>query len=62
MFRTRTGAAGLSIISNSLLILLKAAAGILSGSISIISEAIHSGIDLVAAVIAFFSLRLAGVI
>ncbi len=60
MFRTRTSAAGLSIISNSFLILLKVAAGILSGSISIIAEAIHSGIDLVAAVIAFFSLRLAG--
>lgn len=60
MFRTRTSAAGLSIISNSLLILLKVTAGILSGSISIISEAIHSGIDLVAAGIAFFSLRLAG--
>jgi len=60
MFRTRTGAAGLSIISNSLLILLKMAAGILSGSISIISEAIHSGIDLIAAGIAFFSLRIAG--
>jgi len=61
MFRTRTSAAGLSIISNSFLILLKVVAGILSGSISIISEAIHSGIDLVAALIAFFSLRLAGV-
>ena len=60
MFRTRTSAAGLSIISNSLLILLKVAAGILSGSISIISEAIHSGIDLLAAVIAFVSLRIAG--
>ena len=60
MFRTRTSAAGLSIISNSLLILLKVTAGILSGSISIISEAIHSGIDLFAAGIAFFSLRLAG--
>jgi len=60
VFRTRTSAAGLSIISNSLLILLKVTAGILSGSISIISEAIHSGIDLVAAGIAFFSLRLAG--
>ena len=60
MFRTRSGAAGLSIISNSFLILLKVTAGILSGSISIISEAIHSGIDLMAAVIAFFSLRFAG--
>lgn len=60
MFRTRTGAAGLSIISNSFLILLKVTVGILSGSISILSEAIHSGIDLVAASIAFFCLRLAG--
>lgn len=55
MFSTRTGAAGLSVFSNSLLILLKVAAGILSGSISIIAEAIHSGIDLVVALIAFFS-------
>jgi len=60
MFRTRTSAAGLSIISNTLLILLKVVAGILSGSISVIAEAIHSGIDLVAAGIAFFSLRIAG--
>lgn len=60
MFKTRTGAAGLSVLSNTLLILLKVVAGILSGSISIIAEAIHSGLDLVAAGIAFFSLRIAG--
>ncbi len=60
MFKTKTSAAGLSIISNSLLILLKLVAGLLSGSISIIAEAIHSSIDLVAAVIAFISLRIAG--
>jgi len=60
MFRTRTGAAGLSVMSNTMLILLKVVAGILSGSISIIAEAIHSSIDLVAAVIAFVSLRIAG--
>jgi len=60
MFNTKTGAAGLSVLSNTLLILLKLVAGILSGSISIIAEAIHSGIDLVAAVIAFISLRIAG--
>ncbi len=60
MFQTRTGAAGLSVLSNTLLILLKVVAGILSGSVSIIAEAIHSGIDLVAAVIAFISLRIAG--
>lgn len=47
--------ARLSILSNTLLILMKLAAGILSGSVSIISEAIHSSMDLVAALIAFFS-------
>ena len=50
--------AALSIASNTVLILLKIAAGILSGSISIISEAIHSGMDLIAAVIAFLSVRM----
>lgn len=49
--------ARLSIISNTLLIIMKLAAGIISGSVSIISEAIHSSMDLVAAIIAFFSVR-----
>jgi cation diffusion facilitator family transporter len=49
--------ARLSIFSNSLLIILKFLAGIISGSVSIISEAIHSGMDLLAAIIAFFSVR-----
>lgn len=49
--------AALSIVSNTVLIILKVIAGILSGSISIISEAIHSGVDLIAAIIAFFSVR-----
>lgn len=48
-------AAVMSIVSNSLLILLKFIAGIISGSISIISEAIHSGSDLFASIITFFS-------
>jgi cation diffusion facilitator family transporter len=60
MFRTKTGAAGLSVLSNTLLILLKLVAGILTGSVSIIAEAIHSGIDLLAALIAFVCLRIAG--
>jgi cation diffusion facilitator family transporter len=47
--------ARLSIISNTLLIIMKLFAGIISGSVSIISEAIHSSMDLVAAIIAFFS-------
>ncbi|MDD3436856.1 MAG: cation diffusion facilitator family transporter [Candidatus Gastranaerophilales bacterium] len=48
-------AAMLSILSNSTLIALKFIAGILSGSIGIISEAIHSSSDLLASVITFFS-------
>lgn len=47
----------LSIISNTFLIILKVVAGLLSGSVSIISEAIHSGMDLIAAAVAFFSVR-----
>lgn len=53
--------ARLSIISNTTLILLKLLVGIISGSISIISEAIHSTIDLVAAIIAFFAVRLSDI-
>ncbi len=49
--------ARLSIISNSLLITMKLIVGIISGSVSIISEAIHSSMDLVAAIIAFFSVK-----
>ncbi len=49
--------ASLSIFSNVFLIILKVIAGIISGSVSIISEAIHSAMDLLAAVIAFFSVR-----
>jgi cation diffusion facilitator family transporter len=49
--------ARLSILSNTVLILMKLSAGILSGSVSIISEAIHSSMDLVAAMIAYFSVR-----
>jgi cation diffusion facilitator family transporter len=51
--------ARLSIASNSLLIAMKFAAGAISGSVSILSEAIHSLMDLVAAVMAAFSIRVA---
>lgn len=50
--------ARLSIISNSLLIVLKIVVGAISGSISIISEAIHSFMDLLASIIAFFSVKI----
>jgi cation diffusion facilitator family transporter len=49
--------ARLSVLSNSILIILKLIVGFISGSVSIISEAIHSSMDLVAAVIAFFSVK-----
>jgi cation diffusion facilitator family transporter len=54
---TKVKTARLSIISNTLLIIMKVIVGILSGSVSIISEAIHSSMDLVAALIAFFSVK-----
>jgi cation diffusion facilitator family transporter len=57
MIKTKSGAAALSIASNSILIALKLAAGAITGSIAIITEAIHSLIDLVASVIAFISVR-----
>jgi cation diffusion facilitator family transporter len=46
-----------SIISNSTLIVLKVMAGVLMGSVAVISEAVHSGIDLIAAIIAFLAVR-----
>ena len=46
---------GLSIASNIILSVLKIITGVFSGSISIISEAIHSLSDLFASVLAFFS-------
>jgi cation diffusion facilitator family transporter len=55
--RTKSDAAALSIASNAILIALKLAAGALTGSIAILTEAIHSLIDLVASVIAFVSVR-----
>jgi cation diffusion facilitator family transporter len=49
--------AALSVISNSCLILLKVIAGSVTGSVAILTEAIHSSIDLVASVVAYFSVR-----
>ncbi len=60
MFHTKTGAAGLSIGTVALLSLLKIAVGIISGSVSIIAQAIDSLLDLFASLVTFFSLRFAG--
>ncbi|EGW40382.1 cation diffusion facilitator family transporter [Desulfosporosinus sp. OT] len=52
--------ASLSVTSNIFLTLIKVAIGLVSGSVSILSEGIHSGIDLIAAFIAFFAVRESG--
>jgi cation diffusion facilitator family transporter len=57
VIRTKAGAAWLSIVSNSLLIALKLAAGAITGSIAILTEAVHSSIDLMASVIALVAVR-----
>jgi len=57
MIGTKSRAAALSIASNALLIALKLVAGALTGSIAILTEAVHSTIDLVASVVAFASVR-----
>lgn len=56
----KVAVAVLSILSNSTLVALKLVVGLIIGSVSILSEAIHSGVDLVAAVIAYASVRRSG--
>jgi len=51
-------AAKLSVASNSFLVALKLCVGVLMGSVGVISEAIHSGVDLVAALLATYSVRM----
>jgi cation diffusion facilitator family transporter len=53
--KSRTAA--LSVASNSVLILLKLVAGSITGSVAILTEAVHSSIDLIASIVAFFSVR-----
>jgi cation diffusion facilitator family transporter len=55
--RRRSRAAVVSIVSNATLIVLKLIAGAVTGSVAILTEAIHSAVDLLASVIAFFSVR-----
>lgn len=53
----KSGAAALSIASNTLLIGLKVVAGALTGSVALITEALQSTADLVASVVAYVSIR-----
>ncbi len=59
-YKEITSVARMSIYSNILLMILKLAAGFFMGSISVLSEALHSGVDLMAAIIANYSVRKAG--
>lgn len=54
----KTKAASISVISNTFLIISKLLVGLFTNSVSIISEAVHSLMDLLAAVIAFFSVKM----
>ncbi|MCU0859790.1 MAG: cation diffusion facilitator family transporter [Thermoplasmata archaeon] len=53
----KVAVARLSVYSNTGLVILKVVIGVLMGSVSVLSEAIHSGIDLVAAMIARYSVK-----
>lgn len=55
----KSGAALISIISNISLVMIKLLAGFVTGSVAIISEAVHSGIDLVASFMAYVSVKVA---
>jgi cation diffusion facilitator family transporter len=56
-FTSKTSAARLSILSNASLVLLKLVVGAMTGSVSVLSEAIHSAVDLLASFIAFWAVR-----
>lgn len=49
--------ARLSVISNTVLVILKLVVGLLTGAVSIVSEAAHSAVDLIAALIAFYAVK-----
>jgi cation diffusion facilitator family transporter len=54
---SKSRAAALSIASNSGLILLKVVGGTITGSVALLTEAMHSAIDLIASIVAFISVR-----
>jgi cation diffusion facilitator family transporter len=58
--REKSLAAFSSVIAAIFLTSMKIVVGILTGSLGILSEAAHSGLDLVAAAVTFFAVRLSG--
>ncbi|PKP20038.1 MAG: cation transporter [Bacteroidetes bacterium HGW-Bacteroidetes-21] len=57
MVQEKTRVALISVIAAIFLTGFKLVVGILTGSLGILSEALHSGLDLIAAVITYFSVR-----
>jgi len=54
---TKSRAARISVLSNTTLVVGKLVVGLAIGSVSVLSEAIHSGMDLVAALIAWWAVK-----
>ena len=57
--QAKSNAARLSVLSNASLVALKLGVGLWIGSVAVVSEAIHSGIDLLAALVAWYAVRMA---
>jgi cation diffusion facilitator family transporter len=53
----KTRAAGVSVASNACLIVIKLAAGVFTGSVALVSDAVHSLMDLIASLISLASVR-----
>ncbi|MEI6455696.1 MAG: cation diffusion facilitator family transporter [bacterium] len=58
MEKEKKRVAGISVVAAFFLTGFKLVIGILTGSLGILSEALHSGLDLIAAVITYFSVRI----
>ncbi|MRR06165.1 MAG: cation transporter [Deltaproteobacteria bacterium] len=58
--REKVKAARISVLSNSVLVSMKLTVGIFMGSVAVLSEAIHSGLDLLASIIAFYAVGKSG--
>jgi len=59
LFSTPQRAALISVVSNTVLVAAKIVVAVLSASAALLSEALHSGLDLLASLIAWLSLRFA---
>jgi cation diffusion facilitator family transporter len=57
MRREKRGVAGSSVMAAFVITTLKIVVGLTTGSLGILSEAAHSGLDLIAALVTFFSVR-----